>query len=125
MAADGRTYQVWGNRGYNATVYLYKAPQADTSLRRFDYDGVLFSGGYAPPQFCHAYGPFAPGTDPLLHCDHAYQAWATECPDFMHMPGGHLLIASLGLGGYDNLPVRPSVSRSLVVTCRTYGVHTL
>ena len=94
MAADGRMYQVWGNRGDNASVFLYKAPTGDTSLRSFSYDKVLFSGGYAPEQFCHAYGP--------VWC-HA-RVWAAECPDFMLIGERPLLLVSLGLGGFQNLP---------------------
>ena len=101
-AADGRTYQVWGNRGDNATVFLYRAPAGDTSLRRFDYLRVLFSGGYAPPQFCQAYGPFDNSS-----CETAYRASVVECPDYMVLDRSnqqHLLIGSLGLGGYKSLP---------------------
>lgn len=84
-------YQVWGNRGENATVFLYKAPAGDKSLRSFAFEKVLFSGGYVPPQFCHAYGPFSNSS-----CDTAYRAWGTECPDYMLIGEQPLLISSLG-----------------------------
>ena len=103
-ASDGRTYQVWGNRG-DGSVFLYKAPAGDKSLRHFEYDKVLYHGGYVPAQFCKAYGPFTNSS-----CDTVYRAGAIECPDFMlvgeQQPEQQaLLIGSLGLGGIHNLPV--------------------
>eukprot|EP01052_Picozoa_sp_SAG31_P000761 SAG31_NODE_22_length_33849_cov_13.713096_9_plen_816_part_00 len=98
-ASDGRIYQVWGNRG-DASVFLYKAPAGDSSLRHFGYDKVLFNAGYVPPQFCHAYGPFTNSS-----CNTAYRATAIECPDFMLIQKQPLLIGSLGLGAIHSLPV--------------------
>ena len=91
FAAGDSIYQVWGNRGENATVFLYKAPPGDTSLRSFAFERVLFSCGYVPSGFCRAYGPYSNSS-----CDTAYHASVTECPDFMLIGDRPLLISSLG-----------------------------
>jgi hypothetical protein len=100
-ASDGHTYQVWGNRG-DDSVFLYRAPAGDTSLRHFEFKSILFSAGFVPPQFCHAYGDGSANAS----CDTAYRAGAIECPDFALMGQRRaLLIGSLGLGAIHNLPV--------------------
>lgn len=78
---DGEIYQVWGSRNQprGVTIFLYKAPTADASLRKFEFDSVLFGRNFTPAQWCESYGP--PPTCVGCACPEAY---VDLCSTFFH-----------------------------------------
>lgn len=86
---DGEIYQVWGSRNQpvGVTIFLYKAPSGDESLRKFEFNSVLFGRNSTPAQWCESYGP--PPTCAGCACDTAYgggYVGSVECPDFFSVP---------------------------------------
>jgi hypothetical protein len=106
---DGEIYQVWGSRNQprGVTIFLYKAPSGDESLRKFEFNSVLFGRNFTPAQWCESYGP--PPSCAGCACAEAYgggYVGSVECPDFFSIPSERradsskqlMIIGSLGLG---------------------------